>query len=208
MAQMKTDEHTEDCQQQESYCEQAEEPVFDWKKIGLFLLVSTALYLSISWIGGLDERYFIKGAEAVECGRFEEGVEYFHKSARMGGEEALYALGRCYLEGIGAQKDTVEGMRLIMESVDEAYADAQYFLAQCYYYGLYVEMDKEQAVKYLAYASRQKHPDAQCALGVCYLNGEGVEKDAKKAYQCFADAKKNGSTQADSLLRLLAGRDL
>lgn len=209
MNQVQTNELTDDqlecdCDQLQDFdCDQMTEPVFEWKKIGLFILIPVILYLLISWIGGLDETYYLKAAELIDNGCYEEGVEYFRKSARMGGEEAYYALGRCYLDGLGVQKDTLEGMRLIMKSVSEAYAEAQYFLALCHYYGLYVDIDKELTVKYLKYASRQKHPDAQCALGVCYMNGEGVEKNVRKAYKCFIKAKKNGSTKADACIKSL-----
>lgn len=199
---MQTDEQTDD-QLQDFDCDQMTEPVFEWKKIGLFILIPVILYFLISWIGGLDETYYLKAAEMIDNGCYGEGVEYFRKSARMGGEEAYYALGRCYLDGLGVQKDTLEGMRLIMKAVSEAYAEAQYFLALCHYYGLYVDIDKELTVKYLKYASRQKHPDAQCALGVCYMNGEGVEKNVRKAYKCFIKAKKNGSTKADACIKSL-----
>lgn len=175
----------------------------NWRALCLMVVICVALCVLIDWLGSRDENLFIQGTTLFEDGRYEEGVEYFRKSMKWGGEEAIYALGRCYLDGIGVQRDTIEGLRLVVEAVEEAYSDAQYFWGQCHYYGQYAPLDKALAVKYLTYAARQDHPEAQCALGICYLNGEGVRQDIKAARKWFTKAKKNGSVQAEKCLKIL-----
>lgn len=49
MNQVQTNELTDD--QLDFDCDQMTEPVFEWKKIGLFILIPVILYLLISWIG-------------------------------------------------------------------------------------------------------------------------------------------------------------
>ena len=57
---------------------------------GIFYQISLVIYVGvwISWIGRLYEIYYLKAAELIDNCFYEEGVEYFRKLARMGGEEA------------------------------------------------------------------------------------------------------------------------
>lgn len=201
---MENDNHIETSPDLEEVSDLEARLTVNWRALGLMVVICTALCVLIDWLGSRDEDLFIQGAALIEDGRYEEGVEYFRKSMKWGGEEAIYALGRCYLDGLGVPRDTLEGIRLVVEAVEEACSDAQYFWGQCHYYGQFVPLDKVLAVKYLTYAARQKHPDAQCALGICYLNGEGVRQDIRAARRWFRRAKRNGSTMAVDCLRMLS----
>ncbi|MDR2458021.1 MAG: sel1 repeat family protein [Clostridiales Family XIII bacterium] len=102
-------------------------------------------------------------------------------AASMGDTEALYLLGRMYIDAKdGFTKDINKGLSLIKSASDKEYKEAQYWLAAMHYEGKFVEKDYNATFTLARKAAYQGDSAAQYLLAVCYRKGIGtmVDKDA------------------------------
>ncbi len=76
-------------------------------------------------------------------------MRWFSEAARQGLAEAQFALGACFYEGKGVEKDTDKAFYWYRKAAYQELAEAQYFLGMSYYSGLGVEQDNTQAIKWL-----------------------------------------------------------
>lgn len=76
-------------------------------------------------------------------------MRWFSEAARQGLAEAQFALGVCFYEGKGVEKDTDKAFYWYRKAAYQELAEAQYFLGMSYYSGLGVEQDNTQAIKWL-----------------------------------------------------------
>ena len=139
-----------------------------------------------------DEELIQKAKALIEQQNYEEAFKIFRKSAEQGNSIALYNLGVCYRNGIGAAKDTSEALNLFHKAAEQGYKHAQYNLGV-----LYQEMELySEAVKWYRKAAEQGLADAQLNLGGCYSNGKGVIQDKTEAVKLFHKAAEQGLAEA------------
>ena len=68
--------------------------------------------------------------QAYKDGHYERAAEILKTLADKGKPEALYFLGRMYLEGDGVEKDGVQGLLLLERSANEGFAPAHLDLSR------------------------------------------------------------------------------
>ena len=78
--------------------------------------------------------------------------------------EVQFALGWCYYEGYGVEKDPREAVKWYRKAAEQGHATAQVGLGWCYYEGGGVEKDPREAVKWYRKAAEQGDAKAQKAL--------------------------------------------
>ncbi|KAJ3437967.1 activator of c kinase protein 1-related [Anaeramoeba flamelloides] len=104
---------------------------------------------------------------------------------------SLY-LGKCYLNGIGVEKNNIKSKKYFKRSYQNGYPEAQYYLG----YLSYIKTPKTQKnleKSKLIWEKMTKlynHPKSSYMLGLLYFWGEGVEKDFNTANFFFQISKK------------------
>ena len=83
-------------------------------------------------------------------GNAAESVRYYKLSAAQGHADAQCALGVCYANGDGVDKDEVEAVRYYILSAAQGHAGALYNLGACYENGNGVEKDEMKYYKLFA----------------------------------------------------------
>jgi hypothetical protein len=103
----------------------------------------------------------------------QQAVALYLRAAQGGYAPAAAALGICYTDGVGVEKDVVEGTRWYMRAMEEynlqdvaeqGDAAAQCELGDMYFYGEGVDQDKAQAVLWMTKAAAQGHTAARFFL--------------------------------------------
>src|SRR5262245_28394073 len=106
-------------------------------------------------------------------------------SAEKGSATSQFALGLCYFQGRGVNKDLGEAVKWFRMAAEQGEAGAQFILGfsyaeslagPSYETGLSLREDYPQAIKWLQRAADQGFAPAQASLGLCYAQGRGVPK--------------------------------
>lgn len=105
---------------------------------------------------------------------------------------ASYILGRCYLDGIGTDKDEAKALDLFERAASQGVSEALADLGLIYINGLGVEKDIAKAVQYLEQASNKNIARATDYLGWTYMN----KKDYSRAYDLYKRAADAGYSGA------------
>lgn len=112
----------------------------------------------------------------------KEMIKLYSQAAQSGYAEAQNALGLCYEEGIGVEKNIEKAIELYKISSAKGYSSAQYRLANCYYSNSGVLYET-----YLKRAADQNYKDALCDLADYYVEKEDYSL-AKTYYEKAAEA--------------------
>lgn len=104
----------------------------------------------------------------------EEGVKWFAKSAANGYNEAMYAMGICYINGAGVSEDFTKGIGYIAKSAKNNNVRGLHYIAN--YYHSAGEYEKMVDI-YLKLANELDDTISCATLGGLYLYGDLVNKD-------------------------------
>lgn len=122
-------------------------------------------------------------------------------AAETGDAKALFELGCCYQNGLGAPKNAendIAGFQCFEKAALLGNADAQSALGDCYRKGVGVPQDSTQAIKFYRQAASQSHPDGLYFLACChFLGGHGCQKDERLAVSFYKKAAGRGHTDAN-----------
>jgi TPR repeat protein len=110
--------------------------------------------------------------------------------------QAQLDLGRCYLLGLGVEKNEEEGTRYLKMSADSGDAHALNDYAWCLFKGIGVEKDVRQAVRLFRDAAEKGEAAAQYNLALCSFLGLGMIQDDEEAYLWLVMSAANGLEQA------------
>lgn len=105
---------------------------------------------------------------------------------------ASYILGRCYLDGIGTDKNEAKALDLFERAAAQGVSEALADLGLIYINGLGVEKDITKAVQYLEQASNKNITRATDYLGWTYMNKQNYSR-AYALYKRAADAGYSGA---------------
>ena len=76
-------------------------------------------------------------------------------------KDALYAVARCYKNGIGVEEDEREATKYLIQAAYKGCAEAQYELGKCFFYGDVTVMDEEKAKYWLEQAVENGYRKAE-----------------------------------------------
>ena len=152
---------------------------------------------------GKAEQTVIKGEEELLKGKasynikdYKAAVMSFSLSAELGNPEAMYRLGKCFLDGTGVERDTAEAIAFFCKAEEADYymdAQMQFAIGELLFYDNDIEENESEAVKWYRKAAKQGHAEAQYKLGECYEFGDGVPQDYDEALKWYFKAPDNPS---------------
>lgn len=122
---------------------------------------------------------------------------YYAEAVKRGGLDRAF-LGRCYLEGLGVEKDTNRGKDLLFGDLSSKNGRAAYILGRAYLNGKEgINRDESNAVHFLKRAADAGHADAIHLIGRCYKYGfGGLPTDGRKTLDLLQEAARKGSIDA------------
>ncbi len=125
-----------------------------------------------------------------------DAVEWYKKSAELNCFEAIFALGRCYEEGIGVKKDLEKSFAYYESLINDDYPNACYKVGCFYFNGIVVDEDKKKALNFFEKAALKENSESINMLGYYYENGIVVKKDLEKAYEYYKKSAELENSEA------------
>ena len=128
-----------------------------------------------------------------------KAAELFHQSAQGGYGRGCNAIGLCYLNADGVEKDIEVAIRWFE-------AGAQLNTPACYRNIGYIYKDRKQYDKALSYWQKGAElGNLYCYKGIAtlYLEGQGVQPDAVKALGFYAKAQSKDNNTAYGMISVL-----
>ncbi len=122
-----------------------------------------------------------------------KAVQSFRAAANQGDAAGKFALGECFLLGLGVAKDEARAVALLREAADAGNARAMNRLGDCATRGLGMKPDHAEAFRLFSQAAGLGNLQALGNLGVLYMTGRGVPAtDLKKGAELFAEGARAG----------------
>ena len=140
-----------------------------------------------------------KGKAAYNIGKYDEAAMSFSLAVEDGNAEAMYRLGKCFLDGTGVERNVEKAVLHFRKAEKAGYfidPQTQYEVGQRFFNGEEIKTDETEAARWYRKAAEQGHAKAQIALGKCYQDGKGVEQDRDKAVKWFRTAAEQGHAEA------------
>jgi len=123
----------------------------------------------------------------------EKRLSDWKVAAEKGSVEAMWLLGRCFLDGYGGvEADTEKANSLITKSAEKGFGLAQNELGYNNEHGEGVAEDVKKALSWYRKAAEQGEPVGCQNLGRLYDSGIGVEESKKDAIQWYGKAAEKG----------------
>lgn len=132
---------------------------------------------------------------------------YFEKSAKLENVNAMYGLGKLYLNNKFEGYDVKKAAKWLFEASERGHDYAQYTLGKLFLKGDLVRKEVAYGIKLLEQSAEQNNQWAQYVLGKEYLNGENVQTDPRKAeaYLSASSEQRNQWAQYKLAKMLLSG---
>lgn len=125
---------------------------------------------------------------------------FYKRAADKRDPYGILSWGRVLFFALGEERDTHEGLKLMLQSADMGHTYAMNELALIFGYGKQdVPVDLKRSIAFLDAGVARDDIYAINFLGQAYLDGQGVERDTGKAKQLFelADSKGHPSAAAN-----------
>jgi hypothetical protein len=135
---------------------------------------------------------------------YEKAREWLTKSADQDYSEAQFLLSAIYSDGLGTNKDSSEGVRLLLKSIETKKAGKNYnlesnelaiaysCLGKDFQTGDGVKQDSDKAFSYFFKAAELGNAEAQVLVGSFYSLGISVKEDQKESVKWYEKAAKQG----------------
>lgn len=111
--------------------------------------------------------------------------EYFEKAAELDNSNAMFGLGKLYLNPEYDNYDVPKAVDFLLKAAKSGHSQAQYLLGKLFLTGEVVTRNTEYALRWLEESAAQENPYAGYLLGKLYYRGEVVPKDVAKALYCL-----------------------
>ena len=127
----------------------------------------------------------------------EKMFELARKSAEQGESIGQKVLGFCFSEGLGTERDFVEGAKWYRKAAEQGDAGAQAHLGLCYAQGQGLAENITEAITWWRKAAELGNALAQSNLGVCYYTGNGVAESKQEAAKWYRKSAEQGNAFAE-----------
>lgn len=114
--------------------------------------------------------------------------EYYEKAIALGNVDALYGLGKLYLDESFPEHDAARAVMLLKKAAAQDHAYAQYTLGKLQFQGEVTEKNIHEAMRWLAKAAEAGNSYAQYFLGKALLYSEEIPHDAARGIQLLEKA--------------------
>ena len=133
----------------------------------------------------------------------ETSFKYYKKAADLGSSEAMYSVGRCYINGDGVSVDNKAGIAMYERGARLRHGNCLTALGRAYILGEIIEKNTSKGLEYLNKAIELNNPWSFNMYGWCYDMGTGVEQNEALAREYYSKAAKLGESVAMSNLAYL-----
>ena len=157
-------------------------------------------------LGDPDAQYFLgfNLIRGINCEKNEKaGFAYIMQSSKAKDVHASILLAKCYIDGLGIDKDIVKGIRILLNFENSVCPQIQYNLGLVYYldkYRDYVSGNYTKAFKYFLNAATYGCISAQDYVGDMYYYGYGVKTNYDSAKYWYSLAASEGSIYSTAQL--------
>ena len=144
--------------------------------------------------------------EAAGMDEKHDAISALEKLWDEGYAIAAHQLGKCYRDGVGAERDAEAAVTWFRRCAEHGYDCSEYALGK-----LLLELgDDAEGIGYLARAAKQENQYAQYRLGKLYLTGEQTTKDVDTALSYLGRSAEHGNQYAQYILGklYLIGQDV
>jgi TPR repeat protein len=117
-------------------------------------------------------------------------------------------LGHCYLDGLGVEKDFVNGAKCYLESAMKGNAEGQFRIGLCLLEATGVKKDEKAGINWLTKSAVQGFSPAMHQLGECYEKGIGVAANEKEAIEWYSKAAIQGDEKSFKALERLLPQNI
>ena len=124
-------------------------------------------------------------------------------AAESGDARAQNIVGRCFLNGIGVEKNLEQALRWYSLSAEQSFAFAQHNKALCLLNGWGCKQDESQGRHWLAKSADQGDADSQYTYALLLIRGGGGPADEVEARRYARAAAEQELTKAQFLLGAL-----
>ena len=114
--------------------------------------------------------------------------EYYEKAIALGNVDALYGLGKLYLDESFPEHDAARAVILLKKAAAQDHTYAQYTLGKLQFQGEVTEKNIYEAMRWLTKTAEVGNAYAQYFLGKALLYSEDIPHDAARGFQLLEKA--------------------
>ncbi len=163
-----------------------------------FLALSLTFLMPSAYADG------IAGLKAYEAGDYATALKEFMPLAEAGQPSAQAAIGQMYLDGHGVPQDPAQAALWLEKAANGGNARARAQIGALYATGTGVPQDEMKASYWLLKAANQNVRQSQRFMAFRFYEGRGVPKDLAQSFLYSALCARQGDTDCQSLMNLLA----
>ena len=126
----------------------------------------------------------------------QRAFELYKKAADLKEPYGIYAVAKCYEDGLGVEQDDEQYVKYLKKAADLRIADAITDLGACYGKGIGTTKSIKKAMNLYLKAAILGDSLALTNIAWLYETGTGVEKDVDLAYHLYKSAADNGEKHA------------
>ena len=136
----------------------------------------------------------------INIENYDQAIVWARKAAQSENEHAFTILGQIYMDGLGVDRDPIEGLKWYEKAADKGDADSQNLVGNLHSDNRIGVCDLAKSFKYYQMAAAQNHIYGIFNLGLCYYNGSGCEQDVPKALELINNAAAGDCPEAKEWL--------
>ena len=154
----------------------------------------------------MKKDYYQIAEDFYHKGEYKKAFENYRLGANDGDAACINALGYCYGEGIGVEKEPYLELEYYKKAASLGNIKAYINLGNVYGVGTYlVDVDQELSFIWYRQAALNNHSEAQFAVGLRCFNGYGTKKDLSQAIEWIEKAAHQQHPQAIEFLYTVYG---
>lgn len=149
----------------------------------------------------MAEDYMGEGLDVLDIMDDEKGIECLKIAMNLGDYASIRALGRCYCEGMGVEKDYTIAYKYFIEAAHKGVASAYHCLGCMYRTGdKGIDKDEKEAFKLYLKAAEKGYVSSQVMVARMLEKGIGVEKNDEERVKWLEQAGLQGNSESQYIL--------
>lgn len=149
---------------------------------------------------GESKAEFALGRRNFEVGEYDRAIEWYEKAAEHENAAAMNALGQCYFNGYGVDKNTSKAIDWYQRGADLGDDEAQYQMGYFYQQGIGVHKNIAKAKEWYRRSAEQGNGKATNAIeelgGTVTVSERTPEREAEKAISLIKEPSTSSSNDS------------
>jgi TPR repeat protein len=151
----------------------------------IFCIIAVLLFVTYLYADPAEDIY--KNAQiALRNKQYSLGKKYLEQSAKMGNNNAIYAIGIAFYYGFwDFAKDTKNGVVFFEKAANNNHIMAQYYMGVALSTGDGIVQNYKDAYNWYLKSANQLYAPAMLELGKYNYNGFGIKKNLVEAHKWY-----------------------